>query len=160
MKVELDRYHEMVEGMSQEFGELKKRYKLSQQKLQRTEQALRDVTNQHTKAKKSRDFTKNKLARRTQQYESLQSEYAQLYMENMDLSELNDQESQEKTRESIATKQGKSYAPEVRKLYYSLLADEVPASKIASTIRTVLKLSNLMWTWRNCVYLSDHVLAI
>lgn len=140
MKVELDQYHEMVEGMSQEFGELKKQYKLSQQKLQRTEQALRDVTNQQTKAKKSRDFTKNKLAQRTQQYESLQSEYAKLYMENMDLSELiTDQESQEKTHESIATKQGKSYAPEVRKLYYSLLADEVPASKIASIIRTVLK---------------------
>ena len=43
------------------------------------------------------------------------------------------------TRELIATKQGKSYAPEVRKLYYSLLADKVPASKIAIIIRTVIK---------------------
>ena len=53
-----------------------------------------------------------------------------------------DQESQEaETRELIATKQGKSYAPEVRKLYYSLLADKVPASKIANIIRTMVLLS-------------------
>ena len=38
--------HEMVEDTSQEFGELKDQYKLSQQKLQRTEKTLSDATNQ------------------------------------------------------------------------------------------------------------------
>ena len=34
------------------------------------------------------------------------------------------------------------YSPEIRKLYYSLLVDQVPVSKIAEIIRTVLKCFN------------------
>ena len=67
-----------------------------------------------------------------------------------------DQESQEtETRELIVAKQGKSYAPEVRKLYYSLLADKVPAYKIANIIRTVLKTFE---PEKNCSYPSNRTL--
>ena len=34
---------------------------------------------------------------------------------------------------------GRAYSPAIRKLYYTLLADQIPPSKIASTIRAVLK---------------------
>lgn len=34
---------------------------------------------------------------------------------------------------------GRTYSPAIRKLYYTLLADQIPPSKIASTIRAVLK---------------------
>ena len=34
------------------------------------------------------------------------------------------------------------YSPEIRKLYYSLLADQVPISKFTDIIRTVLKCFN------------------
>ena len=36
----------------------------------------------------------------------------------------------------------RKYSPEIRKLYYTLLADQVPVSKITDIIRTVLKCFN------------------
>lgn len=34
---------------------------------------------------------------------------------------------------------GRKYSPAIRKLYYTLLAEQVPPSKLANTIRIVLK---------------------
>ena len=42
----------------------------------------------------------------------------------------------------IETKCGRRYSPAIRKLYYTLLADQVPASKIADIIKTVVKCFN------------------
>lgn len=59
-------------------------------------------------------------------------------MEKIDLLDLaTDLEGQEK-KDSIVTKKRRAYSPEVRKLYYSLLADGIPASKVASIIQTVI----------------------
>ena len=46
---------------------------------------------------------------------------------------------------SFQTKSGKMYSPAIRKLYYALLADQIPPAKIASTIKAILKcfLTNL-----------------
>ena len=38
---------------------------------------------------------------------------------------------------SIQTKSGRRYSPAIRKLYYTLLADQVPTSKIADIIKTI-----------------------
>ena len=44
--------------------------------------------------------------------------------------------------QSIIKGSSRKYSPEIRKLYYSLLADQVPVSKIADIIRSVLKCFN------------------
>ncbi len=140
MKLEMENCSKEVETMCSEFRQVKEELKCSQDKLQRTEKVLKDVSNQRETVKKSRDFIKNKLAKTAHQYESLEEEFAILHMENFDLCD--DLKSQEHGVETVATKQGQSYTPEIRKLYYSLLADQIPATKIASVIQTVLKTFN------------------
>lgn len=86
----------------------------------------------------------------------LESECVRLQLENLDLlDESSDAESgdddfsitdgdeceeAETSLQSIIGHQ--RYSPEIRKLYYSLLADQVPVSKIANIIRSVLKCFN------------------
>lgn len=43
---------------------------------------------------------------------------------------------------TIQTKQGRKYSPSIRKLYYTLLADEVPASSISNIVKSVVKCFN------------------
>ena len=43
---------------------------------------------------------------------------------------------------TIQTKQGRRYSPSIRKLYYTLLADEVPASSISNNVKSVVKCFN------------------
>ena len=62
-----------------------------------------------------------------------------MYTENIDLSDMVADLTSEEHSEAISTKDGLAYAPEIRKLYYSLLADEIPAAKVAKIVRTVLK---------------------
>ena len=136
MKAEIEHCQEIVDKVSLEFGQLKEEFEQAKCKLQHTEKVLRDVTNQRDNLKKSRDFVKKNLTRTEAEHKSLEEEFAKLYMENIDLSDL---ERQEDGRETIVTKKGHSYVPGIRKLYYSLLADEIPATKVANIVRTVLR---------------------
>ena len=45
----------------------------------------------------------------------------------------------EKTNFSFETKKGKFYSDTIRKLYYNLLANQVPATKIASIVESVIQ---------------------
>ncbi len=76
---------------------------------------------------------------------------AQLEIENLDLpleEESCDSDTSFQVTESDAESTfqdiigHRKYTPEIRKLYYSLLADQVPVSKITDIIRTVLKCFN------------------
>lgn len=136
MRAEIEHCQEVVDRVSLEFGQLKEEFEQAKGKLQHTEKVLRDVTNQRDHLKKSRDFVKKNLTRTEAEHKSLEEEFAKLYMENIDLSDL---ESEEDGRETIVTKKGHSYVPEIRKLYYSLLADEIPATKVALIVRAVLR---------------------
>lgn len=73
----------------------------------------------------------------------LKEEFIDLQLENLDLvsdQEDSDIEASGSDLNFLSTcKTGTRYSPKVRKLYYKLLADQVPASKIADIIRSVLK---------------------
>ena len=43
---------------------------------------------------------------------------------------------------TFQTKSGRRYSPAIRKLYYSLLSDQIPLSKIAAIIKMVIKCFN------------------
>lgn len=49
------------------------------------------------------------------------------------------QNEQETGKEIIATKSGRYYSPAIRKLYYTLLANQVPATRIRDIVSTVLE---------------------
>ena len=116
--------------------------------------ALRDITNENQCLKEKNDLSKNKLARLKEVNEQLKIECIQLEADNLDLqseeescsSDSNTDISQPASPDVEATFQkiigSHKYTPEVRKLYYSLIADQVPASKILDIIRSVLKCFN------------------
>lgn len=76
----------------------------------------------------------------------LETECARLQLENLDLlDESSDTDSDcEDEGESILQSiiGNRRYSPEIRKLYYSLLAEQVPLTKISKVIRSVLKCFN------------------
>ena len=85
------------------------------------------------------EITKCKLEKLKDQHALLERGFVDLQMENMDL--VSNQEENKAVETSDAdfnflsvVKNGTRYSPEIRKLYYTLLADQVPASKVASII--------------------------
>ena len=84
-----------------------------------------------------------KKAAKSEAYKAvLQEECARLHIDNIDLA-LEAEEESAKDPDfdvlSICSKTGQRYPPEVRKLYYSLLTSQVPASKVEVIVKTVLK---------------------
>lgn len=135
-----------LQQMARECEQLREQFKTSQLQLQSTEQALRDVTNENVLLRKKKDVAEKKAAK-TEAYKAvLEEECARLHIDNIDLAlELENEVEEESAKDpdfdvlSICSKTGQRYPPEVRKLYYSLLTSQVPASKIEVIIKTVLK---------------------
>ena len=143
LQSDIEHCNHRLDEMTLEYMELKEQFLESKSKLQRTKKSLQDITNQRDTMKRSRDFTKSKLSRSEEKFKSLEAEKAQLLLENLDLedtlSDLADMESSEDNLQSFCAKRGKAYPPLVRKLYYSLLAKQVPASQCSEIVKTVLE---------------------
>lgn len=142
LKSDVGQCTQKLEEMTSEYTELKKQFKESKRKLQSTEKVLRDVTNQRGTMKRSRDYAKAMLFKSQRKFESLEGEYADILMENIDLTDILSEKDDEYLQSLIPSecvKQGKAYPPAIRKLYYSLLTKQIPASKVAEIIKTVLK---------------------
>ena len=131
-----------------EYKRLKEEFKYSQQKLQSTKQALRDVTNKKTVLEKSKEISFKKLETFKAKYASLEDEYSKLQVNSVDQSLLisefeTDANNSDRDVLSVCSKiDGRAYPRDIRKLYYSLLADQIPASKVAEVIKSVLKTSH------------------
>ena len=140
MRSEVEHCHQQCEAMTSELELLRGQFESSKERLQHTEKVLRDVSNQRDASVKSRDFVKKKLKQVEFKNLALEDEFARLFMDNLDLfTKVDDLESSKNGLETITTKHGRSYVPAVRKLYYSLLANEVPATKVANVVKDVLK---------------------
>ena len=113
--------------------------------------ALKDVTNQVHVLKKQRDCAREKVHHYKGVQESLledlaeiQEEYCDLSKEmaalEQELSSVTDKgdESSPDEHFAILTKCGRRYSPGIRKLYYTLLANEVPTSKITHVIKAIV----------------------
>ena len=109
---------------------------------------LRDITNENQHLKRSEKLRSTKKVK--DKSEQLETECARLEIENLDL------QSEEKSCDSDTSFQAadvestfqdighRKYSPEIRKPYYSLLANQVPVSRITDIVRTVLKCFNPM----------------
>ena len=144
-----------LNSMKIENAEMKKQ-------LQSTEYALKDVTSEMKVMKRQCDQAKRDIISlqrlcESAQYDSASFEEAveDTLEENLELSKalvsvrkelstIKDATSiivdLKKMNFSFETKDGKRYSPTIRKLYYTLLADQIPPpKKIYSTIKAVLK---------------------
>jgi len=167
LKCAVSSYQEDLEVMSQKVSkqqealdEMKKQVEIASTELTASRRALSDVTNQLQKAIKQQDTARKQASKIQEKLEAayLDSVYYEDEMQakNDDLTDLIKSLKSEMKSFSVAgsavvsdgddakfcfeTKDGgRVYTTAVRKLYYKLLADQLPPSKISSTIRAVLK---------------------
>ena len=131
--------------------ELKKELQASRKQVQSTRQALKDLTNESSTLKKQRDNAREKFSR-FKEIQALLEDIAELQEENRDLSKalvaveaellyISEKEPQHNLTDdfTIPTKKGRTYSPTIRTLYYTLIANQVSASKITDIIKTVVK---------------------
>ena len=138
LQTDIGHCNEQVKEMTLACMEMREKLLESKCKLETTEKSLRDITNQRDAVKRSRDFTKSKLFKSERKLELLQEDYAQVLIEKLDLTDT----PPESALTSICSKGGRTYPPAIRKLYYSLLSKQIPASQVADIIKTVLKTFN------------------
>ena len=152
MGSQLKKCSEKLEELNAECTELRQRFEISRSQLKTAKLALRATTDENLSLKKKCEFTKHKFDKRKHTNAFLETECVRLQLENLDLlDESSDAESgdedfsitngdeceaAELSLQSIIGHQ--RYSPEIRKLYHSLLADQVPVSKTANLIRSVL----------------------
>ena len=158
--------------MSGQMIEIKEKLEESKQQLQLAHGALRVLTNEKFMLQKQWRNAERKTIKYKEDSALLKEDCNKLIEENLDLSstllamqdELKLSKSADDsfgfetlsdvcglTTNSLShnneftfqtKKEGKRYSPSIRKLYYTLLADQVPASNIANIIKSVIKCFN------------------
>ena len=142
---------EQIDALTLECVQLKKQYKKSQKELNHARKALQDISNEKVKIQKLCSAAKAKVKEAKLDYAVLENTFTELQDENSDLSsaisdlrgelESISEELYCKTGRdfSLQTKSGRRYSPSVRRLYYHLLSQQIPAVKIAEIIKTVIR---------------------
>ena len=141
----LKKCSQQVEELNEECTELCRKFEASRAKLRATNRALRDMTNENHNLLRKCEHSKAKANKLKLRNEQLETECVQL-----ELNLLSDEEDSDSDTSFHAAEEPSlqdiighhKYSPEIRKLYYSLLADQVPVSKITDIIKTVLKCFN------------------
>lgn len=145
---------DQVKRLNSDMLQLKQQLEASRQDLQVSRCALRDVTNEKKMIEKQNVALRKKCAKSKKVQFCLEEEIANLHLENvdlsMDLAELEkdlcdggsgaDVASEENF--TFQTKNGKQYSPGIRKLYYTLLTNQVPAMKVSEIVKSVVKCFN------------------
>lgn len=150
IKSQLKKCSEQIDELHAECTELRQKFEISRNQLRCAKLALHDTTNENQSLKRKYEFTKLKVGNLKGKNELLEAECAKLQIENLDL--FSDNDSNDESCDADTSYQSgdvesnlqdivghHKYSPEIRKLYYSLLANQVPVSKIANIIQTVLK---------------------
>ena len=161
---------EKVEEMSVTMKELKEKLEESKHQLQLAHNALNVVTNEKLMLQKQCSNAERKTLKYKEANTLLKKDCSKLIEENTNLflamqDELNndkntddsfgfpalsndvcesvtDRSAHSKNEFTFQTKEGRRYSPSIRRLYYTLLADQVPASNIASIIKAIVKCFN------------------
>ena len=139
----LKKCSQQIEELNAECVELRKKIEVSRTQLRATNCTLRDITNENQHLKRKCELSKVKIDKLKDKNERLETECAMLEIENLDLQseeESFDSNTSFQTTDAESTFQDiighHKYTPEIRKLYYNLLADQVPVPKITDIIRS------------------------
>ena len=150
LKSKVEACTQQVEKLTSDQKKMKTDNKRLKKELAQVKCALRDVTNSQSTAEKQRDVLQKQASRlkecytsKVQDYHKLEAVFEELEDAN-ELSVLSSATSITVDAENMSfcfkTKSGERiYSPAIRKLYYSLLSDQVPPSKICMIITAVLK---------------------
>ena len=146
MSIHLKKCSDQLEMLNSECTELRSKFEKTKSQLRSTKSALRDITNQNTVLNQRLKCAREKSGQLKCKNSSLEEEYVKLQVdllsETTDSTDSDPDDSViEPTLQSIVGNCRK-YTPEIRKLYYNLLAEQVPVSKITDIIRHVLKCFN------------------
>lgn len=146
MSIHLNKCSEQLEMLNLECTELRNKFEKTKSQLRSTKAALRDITNRNTVLNQRLKAGKKKISQLKCKNASLEEECVNLQVdllsETTDSADSDPDDSvTEPTLQSIIGNSRK-YTPEIRKLYYSLLEEQVPVSKIADIIQHVLKCFN------------------
>ena len=151
----LENCTQTIKHLNAECAALKKKIEVSRSQLKAKTRALRDITNENQCLKKKAENSKIKICNLKAANTLLETECTRLEIENLDFH--SDDESVESDEEWVIGPTNSSttsnseelifqnivghrkYSPEIRKLYYTLLAEQVPVSKISDIVRSVLK---------------------
>ena len=131
--------------MNLECAELRSNYEKTKSYLRSTKTALRDIINQNSILVQKLKTAREKISQLKCKNASLEEECVNVQVDLLETTDLAnsdpDDSVTEPTLQSI-TKNSHKYTPEIRKLYYNLLADQVLISKINDIIRHVLRCFN------------------
>lgn len=144
---------DQMETLNAKCVQLKEKLEESQKHLSCARKALQDITNEKQELQKQYKEAKTKTSNLKHKYAELEDNFAQLEEDNIELSSaisdlrielesLPDEsmcESNTNGDFSLQTKNWRRYSPAIRKLYYTLLSQQVPSAKIADVVRTVIK---------------------
>jgi len=153
MKSQLRKCHDQINELHSDCAEIRKQFEISGKKLRAATLSLHDMTKENESLKRKYELTKLKADKLKNATELLNSKCTKLQVENLELLYINDSDN-ESCDADTSYQSGEAdkledivgdhhkYSPEIRMLYYSLLANQIPASKIADIIREVLACFN------------------
>lgn len=148
MSIHLKKCSDQLEKLNSECTELRSKFEKTKSQLRSTKSALRDITNQNTVLTQRLKSTREKVKQLKCKNASLEEECVNLQVDllsettdSTDSASDADDSAIEPTLQSIVG-DCRKYTPEIRQLYYNLLAEQVPVSKITDIIRHVLKCFN------------------
>ena len=146
MSIHLKKCSDQLEMLNSECTEIRSKFEKTKSQLRSTKSALRDVTNQNTVLNQRLKSAREKISQLKCKNASLEEECMNLQVDLLsDTTDSTDSDADdsaiEPTLQSIVGNCRK-YTSEIRKLYYNLLAEQVPVSKITDIIRHVLKCFN------------------
>ena len=138
-----------MEGLTLKYAQLRVKFEKSQKELRCARKALQEITSEKERLQNKCRVAKAKLKEETQNYAVLENMLTELHDENLDLAsiiaDLQELELENTSQEcttgnfSLQTKNGRKYSTSVRRLYYKLLSQQIPASNIAEIIKTVIR---------------------
>ena len=135
----------------QELSAMQKEVNVVSQELSERKDTLDDITHRLQVVQKQRDCARRQIQKSKKKFDATAEDFVhyeqRLLEENEELhdliSSLKDEiELLSKSEPSLQTKEkerGNMYTPAVRELCYSLLTDQIPPAKVATTIKSVLK---------------------
>lgn len=148
MSKKLSECSKQLELLNLECAELKTSYEETKGQLKQSKTVLRDITNQNSILLQKLKSSKEKISQLKCKNASLVEECVNFEVNLLEAADSDSDDSDDSvtnvTKPTIQSVIGASrrYAPEIRMLYYNLLAEQVPVSKINAIIRHVLKCFN------------------
>ena len=135
----------------EELSAMQKEVEMASQELSETKHTLEDITQRLQIVQKQRDCAHRQVQESQRKLNATEADFVhyeqELLEENEELHELvgslrNQIELLSNTEVSVQTREkgsGNMYTPAVRELCYSLLTNQIPPAKIATTVQAVLK---------------------